>query len=160
MHLYPTLPEARTATVIRDAAVVLALVLFIFIGVKVHDTVDRLAVLGSGVSDAGGAVRSGFRDAGEVVKDVPLVGGPVSDGLDSAGSGAASPLEDVGRKGEQSAHDLANLLGVVTALIPCALLLANVLPGRIRQVRSLTAAALVTSASATPGTRRRAAVYE
>jgi hypothetical protein len=161
MQLYPTLPEARAATAVRDALVVLALALFIFIGVKVHDTVDRLSVLGSGVTDAGSAVRSGFKDAAGAVDDIPVVGGPLGDGLESAGSGAGSPLEDVGRKGEDSAHDLANLLGVVTALIPCALLLANFLPGRVSQVRGLTAAALVLANPGDPNRReaiaRRAA---
>jgi hypothetical protein len=161
MQLYPTLPEARAATAVRDALVVLALALFIFIGVKVHDTVDRLSVLGSGVTDAGSAVRSGFKDAAGAVDDIPVVGGPLGDGLESAGSGAGSPLEDVGQKGEDSAHDLANLLGVVTALTPCALLLANFLPGRVSQVRGLTAAALVLANPGDPNRReaiaRRAA---
>jgi hypothetical protein len=143
VQIYPTVPEARVATVARDLLVVLALALFIFLGVKVHDTVDQLAVLGSGVTDAGGAVRSGFKDAADAVGDVPLVGGPLGDGLASAGSGAGSPIEDVGRKGEQSAHDLANLLGVVTALIPSLLLLGYFLPRRITQIRGLSAAALV-----------------
>lgn len=153
MQLYPTLPEARAATALRDGLVVLALALFIFVGVKVHDAVDRLAVLGAGVTDAGGAVRSGFDDAADAVKDVPIVGGPVGDGLKSAGSETGSPIEDVGRQGEQSAHDLANLLGVVTALIPAALLLSTFLPGRIRQVRGLTAAALVLADPADPARR-------
>jgi hypothetical protein len=152
MQLYPTLPDARTKTIARDALVALALVLFIYAGVKVHDTVDRLSVLGAGVTDAGGAVRSGFKDAADAVGDVPVVGGQLGDGLESAGSGAGNPLQDVGRKGEQSAHDLANLLGLLTALIPSALLLSNFLPGRVRQVRGLTAAAL---ALADPADARR-----
>ncbi|HEX6715243.1 MAG TPA: hypothetical protein VF066_17765 [Thermoleophilaceae bacterium] len=153
MQLYPTLREARTATVLRDMLVVLALGLFVYAGVKVHDTVDRLAVLGTGVSDAGGAVRTGFKDAGDAVGDVPVVGGPLRDGLESAGSSTGGPIEDAGRKGEESAHDLANLLGVVTALIPSALLLGQVLPPRVRQVRSLTAAARVLADPADPGRR-------
>jgi hypothetical protein len=156
MQLYPTLPDARTATLLRDILVVLGLMLFVYAGVKVHDTVDRLAVLGTGVSDAGGAVRSGFKDAADAVHDVPVVGGPIGDGLESAGSSAGRPLEDVGHKGEDSAHDLANLLGVVTAVIPSLLLLANFLPGRVRQVRGLTAAALVLANPADP--RRREAI--
>jgi hypothetical protein len=153
MQLYPTLPDARIATLTRDGLVVLALALFMFAGIKVHDAVDRLAILGTGVTDAGGAVRSGFHDAADAVNDVPIAGGPVADGLESAGSGAGQPLQDVGRKGEQSAHDLANLLGVVTALFPAALLLAIFLPGRIRQVRGLTAAARVLTDPRDPARR-------
>jgi hypothetical protein len=143
VQLYPTLPDARTATIVRDIAVVLAICVFIFVGVKVHDAVDQLAVLGSGVSDAGGAVRSGFRDAAGAVNSVPLVGHSLGDGLQSAGNGAGGPLQDVGHQGEQSAHHLANLLGALAAVLPSLLLLAYFLPPRIRQVRGLSAAARV-----------------
>jgi hypothetical protein len=161
VQIYPTVPHARIATIIRDAAVVAAVLLFIVLGVKVHDAVDHLAVLGSGVADAGGAVRSGFRDAGEAVGEVPVVGGSLRDGLESAGSGTGGPIEDAGRQGEESAHDLANLLGALTALIPSLLLLGYTLPPRIAQIQALTAAARVLRDPADPERReliaRRAA---
>jgi hypothetical protein len=138
---------------IRDAALVASLVVFIVLGFKVHDAVDRLAVLGSGVADAGNAVRSGFGSAADRVGDVPVVGGPLGDGLRSAGSETGGPVERAGREGEQSAHDLAKLLGVLTALVPSALLLGYLLPPRIEQVRALTSASRVLSSPADPGRR-------
>ena len=153
MRWYPTVREAFVATVIRDVAVVVAVLAFIACGIKVHDTVDKLAVLGTGVADAGGAVKSGFGSAADGVHDVPIVGGPLSDGLRSAGSGAGNPVEDAGHQGEQSAHDLATLLGVLTAAIPALLLLGNVLPGRIAQIRALTVASKVLRDPADPARR-------
>jgi len=90
------------------------LVLFALLGLEVHDAVDKLAVLGTGVREAG--------------EHVPLVGNPV---------------EDLGRAGEDRVHRLANLLGLVVFVLPSGLVLARWLPERIRQVKALTAASRV-----------------
>ena len=95
----------------RDLLVLLLLALFAWLGLEVHDAVDKLSVVGEGVRTVG--------------ENVPVVGDPV---------------EDLGRRGEDSAHRLANLLGLVVFGLPAAVLLARFLPGRIAQVRQLTAA--------------------
>jgi hypothetical protein len=114
MRLYPDVPAARTRTVARDLLVVALLVLFAWLGLRVHDTVDRLAVLGEGVREVG--------------ENVPLVGDPV---------------EDLGRAGEERVHRLANLLGLIVFGLPAAIVLTRFLPERVRQVRALTAASRV-----------------
>jgi hypothetical protein len=114
MLLYPDVPAARTRTLARDALVVALLVLFVWLGLAVHDTVDRLAVLGEGVRTVG--------------ENVPLVGDPV---------------EDLGRAGEERVHRLANLLGVLVFGLPALVLLARYVPDRVRQVRALSAASRV-----------------
>jgi hypothetical protein len=114
VRLYPDVPAARTRTVLRDLLVVALLVLFAWLGVQVHDTVDRLAVLGEGVREVG--------------ENVPLVGDPV---------------EDLGRAGEDRVHRLADLLGLVVFGLPAAIVLARFVPERVRQVRALTAASRV-----------------
>jgi hypothetical protein len=53
MRLYPALPTKRTRAVIGDLIVLLLLLLFAWLALKVHDAVDRLAVLGTGVEEAG-----------------------------------------------------------------------------------------------------------
>ena len=153
MRFYPTEREARTATIVRDLAVLIAIAAFTFLGFKVHDAVDKLSVLGSGVADAGGAVRSGFGAAADGVGDVPVVGDALGDGLRSAGAGTGGPVERAGREGEESAHDLADLLGALTALLPSALLLGGVLPPRVAQIRMLTAASRVLTDPADPHRR-------
>jgi hypothetical protein len=116
MRIYPDVPSARWRTVVRDALVLVLLVLFAWLGLKVHDTVDRLAVLGEGVREVG--------------EKVPLVGDPV---------------EDLGRAGEDRVHGLADLLGLIVFGLPAALVLARFLPERVRQARALTAASRVLS---------------
>jgi hypothetical protein len=53
VRLYPDVPARRNRTIAADAAVVALVLLFAWLGVKVHDAVAELAGLGRGVSDAG-----------------------------------------------------------------------------------------------------------
>ena len=146
MRVYPTVPSRRAATLVADLAVVALLALFAWLGVEVHDTVDRLAVLGRGVHDAGSAVQGGFETAAGAVEDTPLVGGDVAEGLRAAGEGTGGEVAEIGREGEEAVHRAANLLGIVTFAVPALLLLIQTLPRRIAQVRRLTAADRVLAA--------------
>lgn len=141
MRLYPEQPGRRLDLIARDLAVVLALVLFALIAVKVHDAVDRLAVLGEGVESAGKGVSGGFGAAADAVDGTPLVGGSLADALRGAGEGSGGEVEDLGRGGASAAHDLATLLGFLFFALPAAVLLLFALPPRVRQVRRLNAAA-------------------
>ena len=140
MRIYPDTPNDRGRTVARDALTLLVLFVLAWLAVKVHDAVDALAVLGTGVRDSGEAVQSGFGAAADAVSGLPVVGGEVGDALRNAGSGTGGQVADAGRAGEERVHDLANLLGFLFFAIPASILLVTTLPGRIRQVRELNAA--------------------
>ena len=140
MRIYPDTPNERGRAVARDALTLLALFVFAWLALKVHDAVDQLAVLGTGVADTGSAVQDGFEAAGEAVSGLPVVGGELGDALSNAGSGTGGEVADAGRAGEERVHDLANLLGVLFFALPAAVLLVATLPGRIRQIRELNAA--------------------
>lgn len=154
MRLYPQLPAPRNRAFVADLASIALLILFAWAGLKVHDAVDRLAVLGQGVEATGSAVSGGFESAAEAVEGAPIVGDDVADGLRSAGEGTGGEVEELGAAGEESVHDLANLLGVVTFALPAALLLWLWLPGRIAQIRRLRSASLVLGDQGTEERRR------
>ena len=139
MRLYPDTADDRGRAVARDALTILTLIVLAWIALKVHDAVDKLAVLGTGVRDTGEAVNSGFEAAGDAVSGVPVVGGELGDALRDAGSGTGGEVADAGRAGEERVHDLANLLGFLMFALPASILLVLTLPGRIRQVRELNA---------------------
>ena len=128
MRFYPELPARRLATLLRDGLMLVLLALLAWLGLKVHDSVDKLSVLGSGVKKVGDSV--------------PIVGDPV---------------KDLGERGEDSVHHLANILGLVTFGIPALLLLWRMLPDRIAQIRSMTAAARVLRETDDRDTRRAVA---
>lgn len=139
MRLYPDTADDRGRAVAKDALVLLTLFVLAWLGLKVHNAVDDLAVLGAGVSDSGEAVRSGFGAAAEAVSGVPVVGGEIGDALQGAGEGTGGNVAEAGREGEDRIHYLANLLGLLTFAVPASILLVTTLPGRIRQVRDLNA---------------------
>ena len=143
MRLYPDVRAQRLDLMARDAAMVLAVVLFGLIALKVHDAVDRLAVLGEGVESAGNAVSGGFDSAADAVGGTPVVGDDIGDALRGAGDASGGNVSDLGRGGAGAAHDLANLLGLLFFLLPTGVLLLLGLPPRVRQVRRLNAAAQV-----------------
>lgn len=154
MRFYPALPAQRVRTVLRDLAVLLLLFLFAWLGLKVHNAVDQLAVLGTGVEDAGTEIQGGFDTAAEAVAGVPIVGGDLADGLRDAGRVSGGELAERGQAGRESVHQLANLLGLVTFLIPALLVLSLTLPDRISQIRGLTAAKRVLGGPLDPDRRR------
>jgi hypothetical protein len=109
MRLYPDVPRRRFAAVSYDLLLIVLLAALALIGLKVHDAVDQLAVLGEGVRKAGGAVPFGI----------------------------GSPVEDLGQRGEDSVHHLANILALVTFGLPAVVVLWHFLPRRLDQVRRL-----------------------
>jgi hypothetical protein len=140
MRIYPDTADDRGRAVAKDALTILTLIVLAWLALKVHDTVDKLAVLGTGVRDSGEAVKSGFEAAGDAASGVPVVGDQVGDALRDAGEGTGGNVADAGQRGEERVHDLANLLGVLFFALPASILLVTTLPGRIRQVRELNAA--------------------
>lgn len=154
MRLYPELRGPRSRALVADLVSIALLVIFVWAGLKVHDAVDRLAVLGEGVQATGGAVQGGFESAADAVDGTPIVGGEIADGLRSAGEGSGGEVVELGEQGEDGAHDLAKLLGFVTFALPALLLLTRWLPGRTQQIRKLRAASLVLGDQGTPERRR------
>jgi hypothetical protein len=143
VRLYPDVPSRRAATLIADATVVALLLVFAWLGLAVHDAVDRLRVLGEGVQATGGAVSSGFETAADAVDGTPVVGDELADGLREAGESSGGEVSELGQRGEDSAHRLADLLGVLTFALPAGLLLLFVLPPRIELARRVSAASRV-----------------
>ena len=143
MPLYPELRGPRARAVVRDLVAITLLLIFAWAGFKVHGAVDRLAVLGEGVQASGRVVEDGFSSAADAVDGTPIVGDELGDGLRSAGEGSGGEVVELGEQGEEGAHDLALILGVVTFGLPALIVLAVWLPGRIGQVRRLHAASQV-----------------
>jgi hypothetical protein len=162
MRLYPATPSGLARTVTGDVAVVLAICLFAWLGLKVHDGIAELASVGRGIQDSGRAISSSarqttsavegaFNDAAGRVDGLPLVGGDLAGALREAPRGATRPLRETadqqarrliaaGREQERRTYQLANLVGWLTFGIPALLLLSRVLPPRLREVRRMSAA--------------------
>jgi hypothetical protein len=154
VRLYPELRGPKSRALLGDLVAITLLVVFAWTGLKVHGAVDRLAVLGEGVQASGGAVVDGFESAADAVDGTPIVGGEIADGLRSAGEGSGGDVVELGEQGEEGAHDLAIVLGVVTFGLPALIVLAVWLPGRVGQIRRLRAASQVLGDQETSERRR------
>ena len=154
MKLYPDLPRRRTATLAADAGLVLAVLLFAWLGFTVHDAVRDLTAVSDGVQEVGGTVERSLGQAGDAVGGTPIVGGQLRDALQDAGRGTGGRAVQAGREGERSISQLARLLGWLTFLIPTLLLVSRFLPPRIAQVRKLGAAHRVLDAGESEERRR------
>jgi hypothetical protein len=150
VRLYSDIPHNRGAAMLRDLLVLVLVFLFAWLGVKVHDSVASIASVPRSVADSGAAIRGGFEDAGDSVGDAPVIGGTLRDALRNSGGSAGGRIEASGRAGEQDVHRLANVLGWLMFLLPAAVLLVLFLPGRLREVRRLTAASRAIGPELTP----------
>jgi hypothetical protein len=162
MRLYPATASGRNRTLIGDLTVLALLIVFAWMGVKVHDAILNLSSIGRGIQDSGrsiaattrdtaGAIEGTFNGAAGQVQGLPLVGGDLAKALREAPRGATDPLRQTGdeegarivrlgveevRRTEQA----ANWIGWITFLLPALVLLAWKLPARVRLVSRLESA--------------------
>jgi hypothetical protein len=176
MRLYPARPAG---TLVADVAVVLAVLLLGWAGLKVHDAIAGLAGVGRGLEQSGrslagggndlaAGIRGGFDSAANAAVGAPVVGGDIAGALRQAGRSAATPLQGRARQEARTliatgadvrreTQDTATLLGLVTFLVPAGVLLGVAIPARVRRVRRLNAAARILDGAPARELARRAA---
>jgi hypothetical protein len=154
LRFYPGNPSGRRSTITRDVLFLVLIAFFVWCGVKTYQAVERLTVLGSAVVNTGTSIQDGFGSAAKAVGSVPIVGDSLANALNGAGSNAGGNLTSLGNQGNDYVHRLAVFLGLLVALLPILVLVLAVLPRRVRQIRSLTAAGTVLAHSDDPAIRR------
>jgi hypothetical protein len=162
MRLYPASSYRATRTAIGDLLVVLLLILFAWVGVKVHDGIIQLTSVGREIQDSGRALSATARDtargiddafasAGGAVDGVPIVGQQLGNALRDAPQGATDSIRDngeregarivlLGREQVRRTEQAANAAGWLAFLLPAAVLLAFRLPPRIRLITRMSTA--------------------
>ena len=143
IRLYSEVPAQRGKQIASDIVVVLLIVFFIWVGKFVHDAVGELAVLATGVKEAGQTVEGGFQSVADAVSGVPVIGESIGNAIAGAGDGTGGNLAELGQSGEDAVFAVARIVGIVTATLPILVLLAVVLPRRIRRIRHMSVASRV-----------------
>jgi hypothetical protein len=154
IRLYSEVPEQRRKQIASDVVVVLLVILFVWIGKIVHDAVGSLAVLATGVKEAGLTVEGGFQSVADAVSGVPVVGESIGNAISGAGDGTGGNLAELGQSGEDAVFMVARIVGFVTAALPILVLMAVVLPRRVRRVRHMSVASRVITDLHDPERRR------
>lgn len=139
MTFYADLPARRTRQILTDVAVVVWVVLWVQVGLTVHEVVSRLAAPGRTLESAGTSLEGGLLDAADGVSGVPLVGDGLRGPLDAAG-GAASSITDAGTSLQDGVAQVALVAGLGVAAWPVLGVVVLWLVLRLRFARRATAA--------------------
>ena len=139
MKLYAESRRYRARQLVSDAAVVVWVVLWIEVGLHVHDLVTALAAPGRAVENAGLSFARSVESTGGEIDDLPVVGDALRAPFDAI-AGAGRTLESAGHDQQQLVLSLALWLGVLFAIIPIAFVLYRYLPERYRWTREASAA--------------------
>lgn len=134
MKLYADTGSRFARQLLADVLVLVWVVAWAWVGNVVHDGTMELAGPGLQLDESATSLADSMTEAGDVLGDVPVVGGAASAPFDRA-SGASESLAEAGRAEVQAVERLAFWLGLSIALIPILVVLAFFLPGRVRFVR-------------------------
>ena len=138
MKLYADTARRRTFQIVVDLMFVAWLVMWVWIGLVVHDGTMALAAPGRQTDESASAMAGQLRDAGGRLDDVPLIGDEVATPFDKAAD-ASDGLAAAGRSSVEAVEKLAFVLGLSIALIPILVVMAFYVPGRLRFIREATA---------------------
>jgi hypothetical protein len=142
MSWYAETPALRSRQLLQDAAVALWVLVWLRVGLAVHDAVERLAAPGRSLEQAGRELSDGLSGAADRAGDVPLVGDELSSPLDSA-SGAGESLARAGAAQQDAVGLLALVLTLVVAGLPVLVALLWWLPSRVAFSRQHRAAVVL-----------------
>ncbi|QUQ62470.1 hypothetical protein [Kutzneria sp. CA-103260] len=139
MKWYADRPSRFLRQVLADLIVLVWAGGWIWLGVQVHDTVERLRGPGDRLVSAGSGLRDVFTSAAASADKLPLVGGSLANAL-GAGVQAGATLANAGNGEIDTAESLALWVPVALVLGPVLFALAIWLPLRIRYARTAAAA--------------------
>lgn len=138
MKLFADTPVRRTLQMVTDVLFVAWLVLWVWIGMAVHDGTLELAGPARQTDSAATSMAEQLRDAGGRLGEAPLVGDELAVPFDKAAD-ASDGLAAAGRDTVSAVERLALLLGLSVALIPILIVSVIHLPRRWRFIREATA---------------------
>lgn len=147
MTLYAQTARRRALQILGDLLVIAWVVTWVRVGQWVHDTVAKLAAPGRTLESAGVALSDGLGSAGDTVAKVPLVGDDARTPFTAAGK-AADSISRAGLEVQESAEQLALLLGLTIAAIPVVLVVALWLRNRAAFVSRARAARRILDSAA------------
>lgn len=109
--------------------------LWIWVGMVVHDGVEVLAEPGERINASATDLSGSLDDAGDTLSGIPAVGDTAATPFEKA-AGAADAMADAGTSEVEAVERLAFWSGVVVGGLPILWLAPKYLPGRIRWIRN------------------------
>jgi hypothetical protein len=145
--MYADRPVVALRQIFTDLLVVAWVWFWVWAALRLHDLVEKLAVPGQKLENAGGGIADNLADAGDRVDNVPAVGDALATPFEKAAD-AARVIADAGREQQELVGDLALALALALLVFPLGLVLLGWLPLRVRWMRRAGAAAALRAAPA------------
>jgi hypothetical protein len=139
MKIYAEVRSVRWGQMFGDLALVLWCVLWIVVGMWVHDVFEELAGPGEFMEQAGVELEDRLVAVGDEMSGVPVVGDDLREPFEAA-SGAGRSLARAGQAQQDVVNKVALWLGVLFALLPILFAAGQWLPVRLRWMREAGAA--------------------
>ena len=139
MKLYAETAGLRTRQLVGDLAVLAWTAAWVAAGVALNRLVEKLAVPGERVEQAGGSFAGDVAEIQQKVGRLPVVGDELQDPFGRL-AGVGRTLAAAGATQQEIVHQLALWLGVAVAVVPIVALLLVWLPGRVSWAREAGAA--------------------
>lgn len=117
MKLYSDLSGRRLVQILSDLGLLAWVVLWAWVGRRVHDVTMALAEPGRQLEEAGAGFRDRLNAAGDGVDNLPVLDDRVADPFRSA-AGAGTDIEKAGTDLISAVERFALLIGWTTALVP------------------------------------------
>jgi hypothetical protein len=131
MRPYADVASRRMLQIIADVVALLAIIVFVRVGMAVHDMIASFAVWGERIESAGERLSNSLTNIGETLGNIPLIGGLIGDPFSNA-SKAAAEWQEVGQDIQDRIGALAVSMGIMTALVPILFVLLIWLVPRLR----------------------------
>ena len=147
MKLYAETAGLRTRQLVGDLAVLAWTAAWVAAGVALNRLVEKLAVPGERVEQAGGSFAGDVAEIQQKVGRLPVVGDELQDPFGRL-AGVGRTLAAAGATQQEIVHQLALWLGVAVAVVPIVALLLVWLPGRVSWAREAGAASRLRMAGA------------
>ena len=139
MKLYAETSGLRARQLVGDLVVLAWTAAWVAAGVALYRLVEKLAVPGARVEQAGSNFAGDVAEIQQKVGRLPVVGGELQDPFGRL-SGVGRTLADAGATQQEVVHQLALWLGVVVAAVPIVALVLVWLPRRVAWSREAGAA--------------------
>ena len=139
MKLYAETSGLRARQLVGDLVVLAWTAAWVAAGVALNRLVEKLAVPGERVEQAGGSFAGDIAEIQQKVGRLPVVGDELQDPFGRL-AGVGRTLAAAGVTQQEVVHQLALWLGVVVAVVPIVALLLVWLPSRVSWAREAGAA--------------------
>jgi hypothetical protein len=139
VKLYAETAGLRARQILGDLAVAAWTAAWVWAGVTLYRLVEKLAVPGARLEQAGGGFAGNVAEIQRTIGRVPVVGDQLQDPFGRL-AGTGQTLADAAVTQQEVVHQLALWLGLAVAAVPVVALLLAWLPGRVSWAREAGAA--------------------